>query len=361
MLFTYHKNSKRIKKCNQTDFKSHNILERQDIEKWIEDYPDILGEKLLVVTTEYDKFDKTNERLDLLAIDTKGNLVIVELKRDDSGKNVDLQAIKYAAYCSTLTIDQLVKEYQEYHKKKNLEISEDKARQEILDFIEDDDFSELNNRPRIIIASRSYRPEVTASILWLRNFGIDITCIKLSPYEIDNENIGLESAILIPLPEAQDYIIKTEIKENIEHVRGSIQNEEYLNFYKELIIRMPGEGYRQPQARSYYQIPTGVGGLHFEWAFYKRSKSFGVELHFEKSSKEQNINLINKIKATLKDKLEKEFSGNEVVFEENWGERWSKIYIIKDNITFNEELKIWAIEKMKLFIEIAQPEISKLK
>ena len=64
---------------------SQKILERQDIEKWVESYPEILGEELLILTTEYDKFDKTNERLDLLAIDKLGNLVIIELKRDDSG------------------------------------------------------------------------------------------------------------------------------------------------------------------------------------------------------------------------------------------------------------------------------------
>lgn len=62
MLFTYSKNSKEISLYKETDLKSHNILERQDIERWVENYPDILREELLILTTEYDKFDKTDER-----------------------------------------------------------------------------------------------------------------------------------------------------------------------------------------------------------------------------------------------------------------------------------------------------------
>jgi RecB family endonuclease NucS len=41
--------------------------------------PQILEEDLLIVTNEYNKFDKTRERLDLLALNRDGKLVIIEL------------------------------------------------------------------------------------------------------------------------------------------------------------------------------------------------------------------------------------------------------------------------------------------
>ncbi|MFZ6017101.1 MAG: hypothetical protein ACOYU0_05750 [Nitrospirota bacterium] len=78
----YNKKSKVIEPCKETHLKAHNLLERQDLEKWIESYPELLGEDILILTTEYDRFDKTSERLDLLALDKEGNLVIIELKRD---------------------------------------------------------------------------------------------------------------------------------------------------------------------------------------------------------------------------------------------------------------------------------------
>lgn len=362
MLFTYNKNSKKISTFNETDLKSHNILERQDIEKWVENYPDILGEGLLIITTEYDKFDKTNERLDILAIDKDGNLVVVELKRDDSGKNVDLQAIKYAAYCSTLTLNDVVKLYQNYISKNRKLISEEEAKKEIVDFIESDEFEEISDKPRIIIVSKEYRPEVTASVLWLRKFGIDITCVKLTPYEFNNETIAFESTILIPLPEAKNFIIETEKKENIEHTM-TLSQEEYLNFYNDLINRLKlvqPRQYFSPKPQSFYQIQTGMSGIHFEWGFHGRPRSsFGVELHFEKGNKKNNKKIIEEMEK-LKAKIE-QATNEKIIFQKDWGKVWARILIEKNEGKMTDELKIWAVDKMAIMIKILQPEIDKLK
>lgn len=362
MLFTYNKNSKQITTYKQTDLKAHNILERQNIEKWVENFPEILGEELLIISTEYDKFDKTKERLDLLAIDTEGNLVVIELKRDDSGKHVELQAIKYAAYCSTLTFSDVIKLYHKRLLKNNTSITEDQAKKMIVDFIKNDEFEELSDKPRIIIVSKEFRPEVTASVLWLRKFGIDISCIKLTPYEIDNNTLAFESNILIPLPEAKDFIIESEKKENIEHTM-TLTQEEYIKFYTELIERLksilPGQ-YSKPSPKAYYQIPTGISGIHFEWGFHGRPRSsFGVELHFEKSNKEFNKIAIDKIEK-LKSIIEQE-TNEKVIFQKDWGKSWARLYIEKNEGKITEELKEWAVNKMKILIEILQPEINNLR
>ena len=75
-------------------------------------------EDLLIIQKEFNRFDKTKERLDLLAIDKNGNLVIIENKLDDSGKDVTWQALKYVSYCSTLTKNEIISIYQEYLDKK---------------------------------------------------------------------------------------------------------------------------------------------------------------------------------------------------------------------------------------------------
>lgn len=41
--------------------------------------PSSLGEELLIIQKEFDGFADTRERLDLLAIDKNGNLVIIEI------------------------------------------------------------------------------------------------------------------------------------------------------------------------------------------------------------------------------------------------------------------------------------------
>ena len=235
MIFTFDKLSKQISKLVETDFKSHHVLERKDIEVWVEKYPDILGEELLIISTEYDKFDKTNKSLDLLAIDKKGNLVIIELKRDDSGKTHELQAVKYAAYCSTLTLQEVSNEYLRYENKKGNKIDIETAKKQIVEFIDDVEFEELNDKPRIILVSKEYQTEVTSTALWLRKFNIDISCVKLTPYEITKDKLAFESNIIIPLPDAEEYIIRTEKK---DHVKQLFSQDEYHDFYVELIDKL---------------------------------------------------------------------------------------------------------------------------
>ena len=361
MIFTYDKVTKSLSSYDETDFKSQNILERQDIEKWIESYPDLLGEELLIITTEYDKFDKTNERLDLLAIDKDGNLVIVELKRDDSGKYVDLQALKYAAYCSAVTLDELSKVYLDYLIVNGEKSNFEDAKSRIIEFIDNDEFEELNDNPRIILVSREFRPEVTASVLWLRKYGLDIRCIKLSPYQMDDKTIIFSSNTLIPLPEAEDFIIKTEQKEKMERTL-TLTQQGYQNFYKDISTRFKKEipvSLPTPSTKSYFQIPTGMGGFHFEWAFHGRPRSsLGVELHFEKGSAEANQLACSKIEK-IRLQIESE-TGEEVIFQPKWGKRWSRIYIEKKQGKFDDELKEWAINKMVIFYKLLRPELDKL-
>ena len=65
----------------------------------------------------------TRERLDLLALDKDGKLVIIENKRDDTGREVVWQAIKYAAYCSSLNKAEIVEIYQRYLDRSNIGMS----------------------------------------------------------------------------------------------------------------------------------------------------------------------------------------------------------------------------------------------
>lgn len=51
--------------------------ERRDLEEWIKKNPEVLCEELLIITSEFDKFDRSSLRLDLLAIDKNGTLVVI--------------------------------------------------------------------------------------------------------------------------------------------------------------------------------------------------------------------------------------------------------------------------------------------
>lgn len=196
-------------------FKDLKLKERQHLQEWIAKMPTVLGEDLLIIQKEFDGFSDTHERLDLLALDKKGNIVVIENKLDDSGKDVTWQAIKYASYCSSLSRDEILDIYGKYIGKNKSE-----AEQSLLSFFEVDDLGDVNinteNTQRIIFVAANFRKEVTSSVLWLRNFGIDASCIKVSPFTY-NGKVMVEFDRIIPIVDAEDYTIKMTKKKKEEN------------------------------------------------------------------------------------------------------------------------------------------------
>jgi alkylated DNA nucleotide flippase Atl1 len=188
-------------------------LEVSHIERWVASTPDVLGEKLLVITQQFDAFDKTKERPDVLALDEEGKLVVIELKRDDGGKQ-DLQALRYAAFCSRFGIDDLVELYVEYRAKKGESISSEEALARLKDHVVEGGLEEIETdmTPRIILVAKSFQVEIATTCLWLREqFEMDISCVQLVPYVVEGK-VLLASSVLVPLPEASDYTIQRDRK-----------------------------------------------------------------------------------------------------------------------------------------------------
>jgi alkylated DNA nucleotide flippase Atl1 len=196
------------------DFKALRAQELKDVERWIKREPEILGEEILILSSQFSKWDKTSDRPDLLGLDRRGKLVVVEIKRDSSGKDQDLQAIRYASFVSTLSSDDVVELYRNHrHKEHDEKLSLGESKERLDDFIETGDIGVLDDddKPRIILVSSSFRPGVTSTVLWLRTFALDVTCVQIEPYELRGE-IVLTSTTLIPLPEAADFEVKMQSK-----------------------------------------------------------------------------------------------------------------------------------------------------
>ena len=113
-MFTVNYQTNRISPVKTKRFSELGFTERKNLQEWLAHEPSALGEELLIIQKEFDGFDDTRERLDLLALDKDGNLVIIENKLDDSGRDVVWQALKYASYCASLTKAQIVEIYQQY-------------------------------------------------------------------------------------------------------------------------------------------------------------------------------------------------------------------------------------------------------
>jgi len=220
MIFSISDSLDRATKINGDSFTNLNIWERTHIEEWVRSNPEILGEDLLIVSIEFDRFSSSNDRLDLLAVDREGNLVVIELKRDSAAGYADLQAIRYAAMVSSMTIDMLVPYYIGYKKKyDDVDLTESEAKEQIVEFVESDTFNELSNKPRIIICSEGFSQEITTTVLWLRDSDIDISCVSITPYRVEGK-IVIVPKVVIPLEEARQYQIDIKRKEEKREKSG---------------------------------------------------------------------------------------------------------------------------------------------
>lgn len=206
-MYIIDKPNNSIKKIEEKTFHELGFKERSNLQEWIAKDPEFLGEELLIIQKEFDGFGDTNERLDLLALDKQGALVVIENKLDDSGKDVNWQALKYVSYCATLSTQQIVDIYQDYldkHSKGKV------AKTEIEDFFNGKPLDELalnDKDQRIILVAGNFRKEVTSTAMWMINHGLSVQCFKATPYQYQNE-IFLEMDQIIPVKEAAEYMIK---------------------------------------------------------------------------------------------------------------------------------------------------------
>jgi hypothetical protein len=343
----------------RVSFASLGVKERQHIEQWLIDHPEILGERLLVITKEFAEFEQSQKRLDILALDENKKLVVLELKRDASGSLAELQAIRYAAMCSTMTFDKLVDLYAKFSRR-----GVEEAKTRIREFVHDEEFSVVDDRPRIILVAGAFEDQhLTSTVLWLGKFGIDITCVELTPYQLPgSKKLAIVPRVIIPLPQAIEYLIQVKEKELAESsLSRSAQvwrerNQQILNCFREL---MPDKTPPSASPRNIMQIHTGVAGLHFEWGYFVREKVLIVGIHFESSSKHTNQQRYERFRKQ-RAKLERAVGGK-LEFNPHWRDSWASISLKKSCAQWSDEMAQWAATKMVGLIRVAQPIIDDLR
>lgn len=212
-IYSFNDNS--LQKVETTTFNSEGILERQHLQSAIKHQIDVVAPNCLVISEEFSEWSGSQRRIDLLAVDKEGNLVVIELKRTETGEHMELQALRYAAMLSTLTFSRAVEIYQKYLASIG---SEENAESNLLEFLgweepQEDDFA-LD--VRVVLVSSNFSKELTTSVMWLNERNLDIRCVRLILYR-NQSQILVDVQQIIPLPEAESYQVK--IKQQSEERR----------------------------------------------------------------------------------------------------------------------------------------------
>lgn len=316
-MFTVNHQTNRISPVRTKKFSELGFTERKHLQEWLAHEPSALGEELLIIQKEFDGFDDTRERLDLLALDKDGNLVIIENKLDDSGRDVVWQALKYASYCASLTKAQIVDIYQQYLDRYEPVTGEvdllnapASASARICEFLDAPDLDELKlnlgNSQRIMLVAANFRKEVTSTALWLLGQGISIACFKITPYSL-GEQLLINIDQIIPTPEAKELMIGINAKEAEEKTtevvlknRHTVRRE-YWERALEAFQKSACQLYNNisPSKDHWLSAGSGLSGCPYNLIFLQ--KELRVELCISRGVTEENKYLFDLLSQSKQD------------------------------------------------------------
>ena len=332
-MFQVNRSENRLRKLEEKRFSDLQLREREHLQEWLANQPDALGEELLIIQKEFDGFADTRERLDLLALDKDGHLVVIENKLDDSGRDVAWQALKYTAYVSSLTKAQIIDIYQHYLDRF---CGGGNAVQSICDFLDVEELDEVvlnpGNDQRLMFIAANFRKEVTSTVLWLREHRIDARCFKVVPYGF-GEELFVDIQQVIPTPEAADFMIGMAEKETEAKTAQGAQRRSHrlrLDFWEQALDALRARGLSRynsinPTKDHWLSSGTGVSGCVYSLIFSRDEAR--VELSLQRADRDENKWMFDALLAQ-KDAIEERF-GTALIWKRLDDRKSSRIECLK--------------------------------
>jgi hypothetical protein len=297
----------------EKSFTDMGIGERSDIQRLLRTQIEVLGDVLYVLTEEFSEWDDSKRRIDLLAVDKKAQLVVIELKRTADGGHMELQAIRYASMVAAMTCDRAVDIHAAFLQRMGQPPEEAKAR--LFKFLgwNEPDEENFAGDVRIVLVSEGFGKELTTAVLWLRDRDIDIRCIRLRPYVAGDKTL-VDVQQVIPLPEAQDYIVRIRQKEQQERKnraeRWSAEAQQFcVDYWNGVLSEVAASGILEAdvKARRKEDMRFKVGWPEFflKAYFSRRAPKGGVWLDCRGESGIHNYEALK----THQGEIEKAFGG----------------------------------------------------
>ncbi len=183
---------------------------------------------LMVLAREYSSWSDAARRIDVLALDGEGRLVVVELKRTKDGGHAELQALRYAAMLSSHTFSNVVDALLWERRKTDPQASREGAESDLLLFLGETQADEvqISPLPRIMLVAQNFSTEITTTVLWLlEHTELDISCHTVALYPYGEHAKALHFDLLLPLPQQADYLVKVRDKnvQEAQQLKSSIK------------------------------------------------------------------------------------------------------------------------------------------
>ncbi len=142
----------------------------------------IFGEELFMLGNQV--YTKNKKIADIIAIDKRGNGVIIELKKDKGKLGIETQALQYLVELSAFSGKEFIEKATKKnftHKDRNI----DQILEDIKNFVDDDvTLESYNQKSRIILLAQSFDSSIFSIGEWLDLQNISFRCIEYSCYKI---------------------------------------------------------------------------------------------------------------------------------------------------------------------------------
>ena len=250
-----------------TKFGTAGVRERADIQRLLQENIEIVSADTFIISEEFGAWDSSARRIDLLGIDRDANLVVIELKRDETGAHMELQALRYAAMVARMTFDQAVSTYHAHLLRTRAPVSSttdqgeggglaedpkpEDARGSLLEFLgwDEPEESSFAQEVRVVLVAADFSRELMTSVMWLNERDLDIRCVRLQPYKLDDKLL-LQIDQVIPLREASEYQVQVREKARSERAEKTTTKD-----WTRFDLRVGDKSFtRLPKRRLIYQV-----------------------------------------------------------------------------------------------------------
>lgn len=177
-------------------FPSQVGLLEKDIENWIAENPKILfGDEVLTVAQSV-----SGQRMaDVLALDSQGRLIVVEIKRSTSSRDAIGQLLEYAADMADLGYEGLNQYAQKHSGFEGTDLYE-----AFLDFTDRDDFpkEDLGDKQLIFIVAPESDRRLEKIVEWLRTRDVPVELVSFSVFADEDDAPRVLQIDDVSLPDA---------------------------------------------------------------------------------------------------------------------------------------------------------------
>lgn len=164
-----------------TPLPSARLDSEKQLEDMIEATPEILGSDWMLIGRQ--EVTGFGGRIDLLAITPDASLVLIELKRDKTPREIVAQALDYAAWVKKLTADKIAQIYARFRPKGDLSADFKKRFGSALDE------EELNKSHQIVLVASELDAASERIIQYLNEQGIAINTLFFSVFTCGAEKL----------------------------------------------------------------------------------------------------------------------------------------------------------------------------